>query len=128
MMSPARDRLAAQAAAAGYPPALLTTVADATLPRHRAGQRLDDRQIDHLTAAVETLAQAGINAEQLPELVAQHRRRHGQQWRERLWAHVLRAANDRNAHPKRDAPSPGKTGPVRPAHQRPRPATPGRAH
>jgi hypothetical protein len=126
-MSPARDRLAAQAAAAGYPTALLTTVADATLPRHRAGERLDDRQIDHLTAAVETLAEAGISAEQLPGLVADHRRRHGEQWRDRFWAHVLRAANDRTSHARRHAPSPGKSGPARHAQPSPRPGTPGRA-
>jgi hypothetical protein len=120
-MSPARDRLAAQAAAAGYPPALLTTVADATLPRHRAGERLDDRQIQHVTAAVEALTEAGISAEQLPALVVEHRHRHGEQWRDRFWAHVLRAANDRTAHPSRHAPARGETGPARPA------ATSGRA-
>jgi hypothetical protein len=126
-MSPARDRLAAQAAAAGYPTALLTTVADATLPRHRAGERLDDRQIDHVTAAIATLAQAGISAEQLPKLVAEHQGRHGAKWRDRLWAHVLRAANDRTAHPTHPAPSRGETGPGRPTQPSPRPASPGRA-
>ena len=121
-MSPARDRLAAQAAAAGYPTALLATVAEATLPRHRAGERLDDRQIQHVTAAVETLAQAGISAAQLPELVAEHQRRHGEQWRDRFWAHVLRAANDRTRAPQ---PPCAVTGRVRPRPVRPAEPAPG---
>ena len=126
-MSPPRERLAAQAAAAGYPTGLLTTVAEATLPRHRAGQRLDDQQIDDITTAVETLAHAGISAERLPELVADHRRRHGERWREPFWAHVLRAANARAAHPERHELSPCETDPARLAQHRPRPASPGRA-
>ena len=41
-MSPARARLAALAAAAGYGPDTLALIADAALPAHRPGERLDD--------------------------------------------------------------------------------------
>jgi hypothetical protein len=125
-MSRARERLAAHAAAAGYPTSLLTTIAQATLPRHAAGERLDDRQIKHITAAVQTLAEAGISHTQLPGLVAEHQRRHGEHWRERLWAHVLATANTRLANPERHRPSPSETPP--PAHPNgTRPVTPRRA-
>ena len=59
MNSAARSRLAAQAAAAGYPPDLLALIANATLPRYRPGEQLEDAQIEQVTDAVEVLAQAG---------------------------------------------------------------------
>jgi hypothetical protein len=126
-MSQARSRLAAQAAAAGYPTGLLTTVAAATLPRYQAGEPLDDAQIEQITSAVETLAQAGHTVEQLPELVAHHQRRHGDEWRERFWAQTLRTANARYAHPERYGLSPCETDPARLAQHGPPPAAPGRA-
>jgi hypothetical protein len=126
-MSPARKRLAAQAAAAGYPAALVTTVAEATLPRHRAGEPLDDAQIEQITSAVETLAQAGRTAEQLPELVAHYRRHHGEDWRQRFWAQSLRTANFRHAHPELHGLSPCETDPVRLAQHAPPPGAPARA-
>ena len=51
--SPARARLAALAAAAGYPGTLLTQIAHATLPAYRPGDTLSDAQIEQLTLAVE---------------------------------------------------------------------------
>jgi hypothetical protein len=126
-MSQARNLLAAQAAAAGYPTGLLTTVAEATLPRYQAGEPLDDAQIEQITGAVETLAQAGHSAEQLPELVAHYQRRHGDAWRERFWAQTLRTANVRYAHPERHGLSPCETDPARLAQYGPPTAAPGRA-
>ena len=131
-MSRARARLAAHAAAAGYPRELLTTVAEATLPRYQAGERLDDERIERLTIAVETLAQAGLSAEELPVLVAHYRHRHGRRWQERFWAQALRSANLRYAHPGLYGFSPCETDPARiaehpsPPTAAPGPTTPGR--
>ena len=72
-----RSRLAAQAAAAGYPPDLLALIAHATLPRlpgWRAARGCADRQV---TDAVEVLAQAGYRADTLAEHIAEYQRRHG---------------------------------------------------
>ena len=44
-MSPARARLSALAAAAGYGPDTLMLIAEAALPAHRPGDRLDDAQV-----------------------------------------------------------------------------------
>ena len=63
MSSDARGRLAAQAAAAGYPPDLLALIAHATLPAYQPGEQLQDAQIEQVTQAVEVLAQAGYRAE-----------------------------------------------------------------
>jgi hypothetical protein len=125
-MSQARARLAAQAAAAGYPPPLLTTVAEAALPRYTAGKRLDEAQIEQLTIAVETLAQAGVTAEELPVLVAHYRRRYDRRWQERFWAHTLRSANVRYAHPELYGLSPCETDAARLAQHRTPPTAPAR--
>ena len=66
MNSAARSRLAAQAAAAGYPPDLLALIANATLPAYQPGQQLEDAQIDQVTDAVEVLAQAGYTGAEPP--------------------------------------------------------------
>src|SRR4051794_33517595 len=123
LMSPARERLAAQSAAAGYPTALLITVAEATLPHHRAGERLDDRQIDDITAALETHAMPAS----APSGCQRSSPTTGTAWREPFWAHVLRTANARTTHPERHGFSPHETDPTRLAQHPPRPATPGRA-
>ena len=70
MSTDARSRLAAQAAAAGYPPDLLALIAHAALPGYRTGEQLEDPQIEQVTAAVEVLAQAGYRAESLAEHIA----------------------------------------------------------
>ena len=95
----ARSRLAAQAAAAGYPPDLLALIAHAALPGYRTGEQLEDTQIEQVTAAVEVLAQAGYRAESLAEHIAEYQRRHGEEWRERFWRRALRIASLRYRHP-----------------------------
>ena len=120
MSSDARSRLAAQAAAAGYPSDLLALIAHATLPAHRDGEQLEDTQIEQITAAVEVLAQAGYRAETLAEQIADHRRRHGEDWRHRLWSRALRLACLRYRHPDAYGLSPCETDPDRLAqHARP---------
>jgi hypothetical protein len=109
----ARSRLAAQAAAAGYPPDLLALIANATLPRYQPGQQLEDAQIEQITAAVEVLAQAGYTARALPEQLADYQRRHGTEWRERFWTRALRTAAVRHRHPDRYGLSPCETDPAR---------------
>ena len=109
----ARDRLAAQAAAAGYPPHLLALIANATLPRYEPGQRLEDAQIDQITTAVEVLAQAGSTARALPEQLADYQQRHGTGWRARFWTRALRTAAVRHRHPDRYGLSPCETDPAR---------------
>ena len=123
MSSPARSRLAAQAAAAGYPPDLLALIAHATLPRHRPGERLEDAHVEQVTDAVEVLAQAGYSAANLRALLADDQRRHGSGWRERFWARALRTASVRNRHPHIYAPSRCEADPDRLAAE-PHPAKP----
>jgi hypothetical protein len=104
-MLTAREKLAAVAAAVGYPPATLTAIAEAALPRYTAGERLAERQIDEITDAVRTLAQAGLTADEVDALIAdhRHRHRHGANWRHALWRQALEAANRRYADQRRVA-------------------------
>ena len=113
MRRDARSRLAAQAAAAGYPPELHALIAHATLPGHRNGEQLEDPQIRQVTAAVEVLAQAGYRAESLAEHIADYRRRHGEDWRRRFWRRALRVASLRYRHPDAYGLSPCETDPDR---------------
>ena len=113
MTSDARSRLAAQAAAAGYPPDLLALIANAALPAYQPGQQLEDAQIDQVTDAVEVLAQAGYRAESLAEQIGDYRRRHGEDWRHRLWSRALRLACLRYRHPDAYGLSPCETNPGR---------------
>ena len=106
----ARDRLAAQAAAAGYPPDLLALIANATLPAYRHGRQIEDGQIDQITVAVEVLAQAGYRAESLAEHIAAYQQRHGTSWRERFWTRALRTAAVRYSRPDTNGISPCDTG------------------
>ena len=127
MSSDARSRLAAQAAAAGYPPDVLALVAHATLPAHRDGEQLEDTQIEQVTAAVEVLAQAGYRAESLAEQIADYRRRHGEDWRHRLWSRALRLACLRYRRPDAYGLSPCETDPERLAQHASAPAGTARA-
>ena len=113
MSTDARSRLAAQAAAAGYPPDLLALIAHATLPAHRDGQQLNDAQIEQVTQAVEVLAQAGYPAKSLAEHIADYQRRHGEDWRGRFWRRALRLASLRHRHPDTYGLSPCETDPDR---------------
>ena len=108
-----RGRLAAQAAAAGYPPDLLALIAQVTLPGYRAGEQLDDVQIGQVTDAVEVLAQAGYRADTLAEHMAEYQRRHGDDWREFFWARALRIATVRHSRPDTYGLSPCETDPDR---------------
>jgi hypothetical protein len=98
-MSP-RARLAALAAAAGYPTATLDLIVEATLPRHPAGERLRDAQLEQVTSAVEVLAQAGRSAASIEVLTAEYRRADGERWRERFWERAVRTAAVRHSHPE----------------------------
>jgi predicted DNA-binding transcriptional regulator YafY len=98
-VSAARTRLAALAAAAGYPSPLLTQIAHATLPAYQPGDTLSDAQIEQLALAIETLAHAGHDAAAAAALIARHQQAGGQRWRDGLWREVLRAANARCAPP-----------------------------
>jgi hypothetical protein len=125
-----RSRLAAQAAAAGYPPDLLALIAIATLPAYQPGEQLDDAQIEQVTDAVEVLAQAGYRADTLAENIAEYQRRHGDDWRERFWARALRIATVRHSRPDSYGLSPCGTDPDRVdqhAARQPAPASAARA-
>ena len=123
-----RGRLAAQAAAAGYPPDLLALIANATLLRYQPGQQLEDQQIEQVTDAVEVLAQAGYRAGTLAEHIAEYQRRHGEDWRERFWSRALRIASVRYRRPDIYGLSPGETDPHRLAqHAARQPAPPSAA-
>ena len=92
MNTDARNRLAAQAAAAGYPPDLLALIVHATLPGYRPGERLVDQQIEQVADAMQVLAQAGYRAGTLADHIADYRRRHDEEWRRRFWERALRIA------------------------------------
>ena len=117
MSTDARSRLAAQAAAAGYPPDLLALIAHATLPAHRDGQQLNDAQVEQVTQGVEVLAQAGYPAKSLAEHIADYQRRHGEDWRTQFWSRALRLASVRYRHPNAYGFSPCETDPDRLAPQ-----------
>jgi hypothetical protein len=121
-MSPARARLAALAHAAGYGPDTLGLIADAALPDHRPGERLDDAHIAHVATAVEVLAQCGYAAAVLPELVDSYRARYRDgRWREQFWQRQLRTAALRYRHPRFYGLSPCEADPARlAAHGGPR--------
>ena len=128
MSTGARGRLAAQAAAAGYPPGLLALIAHAAFPRYRTGEQLEDPQIEQVTAAVEVLAQAGYRAESLAEHIGDYRRHYGEAWRERFWRRALRVARLRYRHPDAYGLSPCEADPDRLAqHARPPASTAGAA-
>ena len=126
-MSSARQRLVALAAAAGYGPDTLSLIADAALPAHPPGERLDDTNLAHLASAVEVLAQAGYPAHALAEVVASYRARYGESgWRGPFWSRQLRAAALRYRQPRFYGLSPCEADPARlAATDAPTPATPG---
>jgi hypothetical protein len=113
MSTDPRSRLAAQAAAAGYPPDLLALIAHATLPRYQPGEQLRDAEIEQVTQAVEVLAQAGYRAASLAEHIADYPRRHGEDWRQPFWRRALRLASLRHRHPDIYGLSPCETDPDR---------------
>ena len=113
MSTDARSRLAAQAAAAGYPPDLLAVIAHATLPAYRAGDQLEDPQIEQVIGAVEVLAQAGYRAESLAAHIADYQRRHGDDWRQPFWSRALSLASVRYRRPDIYGLSPCETDPDR---------------
>jgi hypothetical protein len=90
-----RARLAALAAAGDYPPATLTLIAEATLPRYRAGEPLDHTALGHVASAVVVVTEAGISAAALPQLVQRHQRAAGVRWRDGFWALALHLASAR---------------------------------
>ena len=110
----ARARLAARAADVGYTPATLTAIAEATLPRYRAGERLEDPAIEEVRAALETLAQAGHTEDTVERLIADHRASDPNGWRRRFWEQVLGEANARYAAADRDAAPPCERDPAWP--------------
>jgi hypothetical protein len=93
----ARQRLARAARRAGYRADTLTLIAEATLPRHVAGERLDDHGLAHVASAIEILIEAGHSAERLAALSAACRKHHGEGWREEFWRATLAAAAARAA-------------------------------
>src|SRR3954467_14284132 len=124
-MSPARPRLAALAAAAGYGPDTLLLIAEAALPRHRPGERLDDSGLAQVATAVEVLAQCGHSAEAISDLVASYRLRHRDgRWREHFWRAQLRIAALRFNHPRFYGLSPCEADPARLTAYRAEPARP----
>ncbi len=124
-MSPARTRLAALAAAAGYGPDTLLLIAEAALPNQRPGERLDDSGLAHVAAAVEVLAQCGHCAEAISDLVGSYRLRHRDgRWRAHFWRAQLRIAALRFNHPRFYGLSPYEADPARLAAYRAEPAPP----
>ena len=112
-MSPARRRLAAMAAAAGYGPDALLAIADAALPALLPGERLTDPQLEHVADAVEVLAQCGRAEADLPELILRYRLSYRGTWRQPFWRQQLRTAAQRFNDPHRYGLSPCEDDPAR---------------
>src|SRR4051794_5570388 len=113
-MTATRTRLATLAAAAGYGSDALALIADAALPWHRPGQRLDDSGLAQVASAVEVLAQCGYRADTLPELIDSYRLRYrSRHWREHFWRAQLRIAALRFNHPRFYGLSPCEAHPQR---------------
>ena len=113
-MSPARARLSALAAAAGYGRETLELIVDAALPAHTPGARLNDTLIGHVTSAVEVLAQCGYTADELELIIDSYRLRYRDgRWRERFWRNQLRAATLRFNEPRFYGLSPCESDPAR---------------
>jgi len=96
-VSATQARLAALCAAAGYPPALLNLIAEATFPHHRSGEALSAGQRRQLAEAVEVMVEGGRTAEHIPVLIDEYKQRHGERWRDVFWTRTLRAAAIRAA-------------------------------
>jgi hypothetical protein len=109
----ARSRLAAHAAAAGYPPDLLTQIADAVLPGYTPGTRLTDVQVDQVTDAVQVIAQAGYDHQQLLDVLDSHQTQHHDEWRAWFWKSTVAIAAVRYRHPDLYGLSPCATDPER---------------
>ncbi|RKQ90844.1 hypothetical protein C8N24_0659 [Solirubrobacter pauli] len=100
-MSPARARLRALAAAAGYDRETLELIVDAALPAHLPGKRLNDTLIGHVATAVEVLAQCGYTADELELITESYRLRYRDgRWRDRFWHNQLCAATLRFNQPR----------------------------
>jgi hypothetical protein len=122
-MTSTRERFTALAATAGYPDSALALLAEATLPRHTAGEPLDESERAQLADAIEVLAKAGRTADTLAALIAEYQHRHGPEWGERFWAHTLKTASLRQAHPEHDGLPPCETDPATLAEHRARPTS-----
>jgi hypothetical protein len=120
-VTPARRRLAAQAAAAGYSAGALALIAQAALPGYRPGDQLDELLVEHVRTAVEILAQAGLPGDALGAVVAHHHRRYGEAWREHFWRRQLRLASLRFKHAELYGAPPREPDPARPAPSVPLP-------
>ena len=112
-MTTARSRLAAHAAAAGYPPDLLTRIVDAVLPGYTPGSRLTDQQVDQVTDAVQVIAQAGYDHQQLLDVLDSHQTQHRDRRRSWFWKSTLTIAAVRYRHPDLYGLSPCETDPER---------------
>ena len=112
-MNAARSRLAAHAAAAGYPPDLLTQITHAVLAGYTPGSRLTDMQVDQVTDAVQVIAQAGYDHQQLHDVLDSHQTQHHDRWRFWFWKSTLRIAAVRYRHPDQYGLSPCETDPER---------------
>jgi len=108
----ARDRLARAIHQAGYDQHTLLAIATATLPRYRAGELLDDRQLGMVIDAVEVLAQAGASGQQLQQIVARFQAA-GPDWRDGFWTQVVQLASARYNRPDLYGLSPCETDPER---------------
>jgi hypothetical protein len=111
-MQSARELLAAKAKGAGYGAVTLTLIAEATLPgyardvRRDIQRRLSDRELAQVLDAVDTLAQAGLQAGALQDALRSYQARYGENWRQPFWERALRRASQHYNTPERHGLSP----------------------
>jgi len=111
-VSAQRDRLMQLAFTAGYGPDTLLSIAQATFPRYKPGERLVDEQIQTMCDAVEVLAQAGCHDSAIGQMIAGYRRL-GYGCHDRFWAQQMRTACLRFNHPAVYGLSPCESDPAR---------------
>jgi len=113
-MTLVRARLAALAASAGYGAYALQLIAEAAVPGHRPGERLDEAGLAQVASAVDVLAQCGYKQDGIADVVSHYRDHYDEaRWRSEFWQRQLRTAALRFNHPRFYGLSPCEADPAR---------------
>jgi hypothetical protein len=118
--------LAWQQARTGYGAVTRTLIAEAALPQYAAvlhrdvAHQLSSKELAALPAAIDALAQAGLDAAGVTRALRAIQTRNPQDWRRAFWTAILRRANARYNDPQRYGLSPTERDPERLARYSPR--------
>ena len=109
----AAETLGAYVRRLGWGAEMIALAAQAAFPNYTPGDLLDEERGRTLCSAIETLAQAGRDTENLPVLIDHYRKHHGEQWRARFWEQTCRTAALRHNNPQLFGLSPLEADPQR---------------